>query len=235
MLNFSKPFNTSDNISEIFDLLPKGSNGNALNNLAPNYYDGAMLANDNEFFLYGGLLTQTGAFSSTPDAESVLAYQMYQYGPQKDRWSQGFFGAGLPEDTLTRYVAYGGAVNAPSENKAYYFGGLRSPLWGEIYVQNPNVSLSAVDTSDTLITLDMTTQQQEKWTNNTLPEDIKGRGGVDLVWVPVGEQGILVALGGVTYPDFSNPNLTSANEGQSVSRLCYDTPRRSADQCTGKR
>ncbi|KAK9420210.1 hypothetical protein SUNI508_06738 [Seiridium unicorne] len=226
LLNFSKPFNTSDNISEIFDLLPiGGSNGNALNNLAPNYFDGALLANDHEFFMYGGLLTQSDVRASTPNADSILAYQESQYGTPKGIWTEGFFGATLPDNTLNRYLAYGGAANAPSENKAYYFGGLHSPTWGEIYVQSPNASLSALNASNTLITLDMTTQLEETWKNVTLPSNIKGRGGPDLVWVPVGAQGILVALGGVTYPDFSNPDLVSANEGQSEA----DSPAFMAD------
>lgn len=215
MLNFSKPFNTSANISEVFGLLPKGFNGNSLNNLAPNYYDGALLGNDDEFFLYGGLLTQTSAFS-TPDAESILAYQLYQYGQEKQRWSPGFLSVDLPKDNLTRYLAFGGSASVPSENKAYYFGGLHSPSWGELYIQNPNASYSALNASNTFITLDLTTQQEETWSNTTLPNGVKGRGGVELVWVPVGAQGILVALGGVTYPDFSSPTLTSLNEGQSV-------------------
>lgn len=190
-----------------------------MNNLFPNYFDGAILANDDEFFMYGGLLTPTDAFSSTPNANSVFGYQMYQYGAQKAQWSQGFFGRSLPSDTMSRYLAYGGAASAPSENKGYYFSGLHSHKWGELYVQSPNESVSALDTAKSLITLDMTTQQDETWSNKTLPDDIKGRGGADLVWVPVGEQGILVALGGVVYPDFSNPNYTSANEGQSVGLI----------------
>ncbi|KAI1877277.1 uncharacterized protein JN550_001349 [Neoarthrinium moseri] len=213
-LNFSRPFNTSANISEILTTVPKGSIGNSLNNLAPNYFDGAMLANDNEFFLYGGLLTYTDTFAA-PDAENVIGYQQYQYGAPKEKFNQGFLFKELPEGDLTRYLAFGGAANAPSENKAYYFGGMRSRSWGPIYVPTINDSLNALETSDTLITLDMTTQQEETWHNDTLPPDIKGRGGSSLVWVPVGEQGILVALGGVTKPDFTNGNLTSENEGQS--------------------
>ncbi|KAH8200673.1 hypothetical protein TruAng_005137 [Truncatella angustata] len=217
LLNFSKPFNTSGNASEAFDLLPKGYNGLSFNNLAPNYFDGALLGNDNEFFMYGGLLTETAAFSSTPGAESILGYHKYQYGAQKPQFSEGFLGVNLPDGNLTRYSAFGGAANAPSENKAYYFSGLHSPLWGELYIQNSNASVSAINTSDSLITLDMTNQGSETWSNITLPDSVKGRGGADLVWVPVGEQGILVSLGGVTNPDFSSPTLQSLNLGQSVS------------------
>ncbi|RYP03701.1 hypothetical protein DL764_004962 [Monosporascus ibericus] len=193
--------------------ISKAPNGNAANNLAPNYYDGAMLANDHEFFLYGGLLRRTDAFTP-PDADEVLSYQVSQYGTQKDGFQPGFVETELPEG-MTRYVTYGGAVNAPSENKAWYFGGMRADEWGPIFFPSANTSLNPTNASHTLITLDMTTQQQEVWTNVTLPQDIRGRADPEVVWVPVGEQGILVVLGGVSYPDFATPSGSSENPGQS--------------------
>ncbi|RYP58251.1 hypothetical protein DL769_009044 [Monosporascus sp. CRB-8-3] len=193
--------------------ISKAPNGNAANNLAPNYYDGAMLANDHEFFLYGGLLRRTDAFTP-PDANEVLSYQVSQYGIQKDGFKPGFVEKELPEG-MTRYVTYGGAVNAPSENKAWYFGGMRADEWGPIFYPSSNTSLNPTNASHTLITLDMSIQQQEVWTNDTLPPEIKGRADPEVVWVPVGEQGILVVLGGVSYPDFATPSGSSENPGQS--------------------
>ncbi|KAK6211817.1 hypothetical protein LQW54_005677 [Pestalotiopsis sp. IQ-011] len=212
-LNFSKPFNTSTNISEIMEPISKAPNGNAANNLAPNFFDGAMLHNDAEFFLYGGLTTKTDKYSP-PDADNVLAYQLYQYGPEKEQWFPGFIQDSLGDDA-TRYLAFGAGVSAPSEEKAWYFSGLRSRTWGEIYYPTINDSINPLDASNTLLTLNMAEQQQETWSNATLPDEIKGRGGADVVWVPVGDQGILVSLGGVVYPDFNNGNLTSENRGQS--------------------
>ncbi|KAF7539028.1 hypothetical protein G7054_g2418 [Neopestalotiopsis clavispora] len=214
-LNFSKPFNTSTNISDIMEPISKAPNGNAANNLAPNFFDGAMLHNDAEFFLYGGMTLRTDKYQP-PDADDVLAYQLYQYGPEKDQWFPGFIQDSLGDD-ITRYLAYGGGVSAPSEQKAWYFGGLRSRTWGQIFKPSTNDTLNPLDASNTLLTLDMAVQQQETWTNATLPDEIKGRGGVDVVWVPVGDQGILVALGGVVYPDFNNGNFTSENKGQSTT------------------
>ncbi|RYO83427.1 hypothetical protein DL766_002617 [Monosporascus sp. MC13-8B] len=193
--------------------ISKAPNGNAANNLAPNYYDGAMLANDHEFFLYGGLLRRTDAFSP-PDANEVLAYQVSQYGIQKDGFKPGFVKKELPEG-MTRYVTYGGAVSAPSEDKAWYFGGMRADEWGPIFYPSSNTSLNPTNISNTLITLDMSTQLQEEWTNDTLPQEIRGRADPEVVWVPVGEQGILVVLGGVSYPDFATPSGSSENPGQS--------------------
>lgn len=213
--NFSRPFDKDTNISTILGRISKAPNGNAANNFAPNFYDGAMLANDNEFFLYGGLLRRTDAYSP-PDAKDALSYQISQYGPAKPAFRPGFVQAELP-DGLTRYITYGGAASAPSENKAWYFGGMRSPSWGPIFYPSANASINPSNTSHTLITLDMEIQQQETWSNVTLPPEIKGRADPELVWVPVGEQGILVVLGGVTYPEFNNPTANSQNEAQSVS------------------
>lgn len=218
MLNFSTPFNISNaqtptNFSSILNPLSRVSGG-AANNLAPNYFDGAMLGNDNEWFLYGGLVAQTDAYSP-PRSDDVIAYAAYQYGAQKPAFGAGFFTAQLP-DPMTRYVAYGGAANAPSENKAWYFSGMKSPTDGPIfYPSGSNESILAVNVSNTLITLDMSTQSSEKWTNTTLPGNIKGRAGPELVWVPASSQGILVALGGVTYPEFDNAAHKSKNETAS--------------------
>lgn len=212
-LNFSKPFKITDNITALFEILPKGLAGGAANNFAPNYLDGAMLANDHEWYLYGGLLRATEGFSP-PAGDSVLEYQESQYGVDKPGFLPGFSIRDLPKG-MTRYLAYGGAANVPSENKAFYFSGMSSKSKGEIF------QIGGIDTADvisnTLIELDMETQLQETWKNITLPSRIKGRANPELVWVPVGEQGILVSLGGVVFPDFSSIIAQSEDSTESVS------------------
>ncbi|KAK0619948.1 hypothetical protein B0T14DRAFT_220847 [Immersiella caudata] len=215
-LNFSRPFSTTDNLTAIFGAVSKVSEGTAAKNLAPNYVDGAMLGNHEEWFLYGGLLRETKEFSP-PAAANVLAYQKYQYGVQKDGFLPGFVYDDLPED-MTRYLAYGASAAAPSENKAWYFSGLRAQGYGPIYEPGFNETLTATNVSNTLITLDMATQLQEVWKNDTLPADIPGRANPELVWVPVGKQGILVALGGVVFPDFSSHLSKSPNEAESKAQ-----------------
>lgn len=187
--------------------------GEATNNLKPNYYDGAMLANDHEFVLYGGLLPYT---ANLPDPDQVLYYRASGYGVPDQKFIPGFDGGKLP-DGMTRYVTYGGAANAPSENKAWYFGGSRSPLGGPIYQPVFNNSLNPIDVSNTLVTLDLSESQSETWTNVTLPPNIPSRANPSVVWVPVGDQGILVVLGGVAYPEYNNANHESLNIAQSVS------------------
>lgn len=212
-LNFSLPFNMSQNISALFQKQHKSGDGSA-NNDAPLYFDGAMLANDDDYFLYGGLLIETDR-NSDPDANEIREWRGYDYGVEKPSFAAGFQ-TDKPTN-LTRYLAYGGASNAPSENLAFYFSGMRAPDWGEIYYPSGNESLTASVVADTMIILDMAVQDSETWSNVTLPDDIPGRANPELVWVPVGEKGILVALGGVVYPEFITGFHASDNQTASVS------------------
>lgn len=183
-----------------------------------------MLANDAEFFLYGGALFRNDDLYDQPAADAVLAYQAFQYGTDKPLWQKGFHPAHL-DDGVTRYVASGAAVSAPSENKAWYFSGLTSPTRGPV-MSNNNRSTMAMNISNTLISLDMATQLEEKWSNSTLPDDIKGRSNAEAIWVPVGKQGILVVLGGVTYPEWATVTHKSEDVAASVSgSLCVPTSR----------
>lgn len=213
-LNFSVPFNMSQNISALFQEQRKAGDGLA-NNIAPTYVDGAMLANDDEYFLYGGLSIKTDT-STDQDANEIREWQGYDYGVEKPQFAPGF--KTVQPTNLTRYLAYGGASNVPSENLAFYFSGMRAPDWGKVYYPSGDESLTASVVSDTLITVDMAVQDYETWSNVTIPSDIPGRANPELVWVPVGEKGILVALGGVVYPEFITGYHASDNQSASVSR-----------------
>lgn len=212
-LNFSTPFSMSQNITALFEEQHKAGDGSA-NNIAPTYVDGAMLANDDEYFLYGGLSTQTDT-GIDQGANEITEWQGYDYGVEKPQFPQGF--KTVQPTNLTRYLAYGGASNVPSENLAFYFSGMRASGWGEVYYPSGNESLTASVVSDTLITLDMAVQYSETWSNVTIPSDIPGRANPELIWVPVGEKGILVALGGVVYPEFITGYHASDNQSASVS------------------
>jgi len=220
LLNFSTPFKTSDNISNVFTTVSKAAGGGNANNVGPLYYDGGMFANDYEWFTYGGLLTETDAFDP-PDANSVTSYAAYPARNQ-GQFEKGYTLRKLPNG-ITRYVTNGAAVSVPSENLGFYFGGLRSADWSSIfYSPGPkNASYRADIQSLTLIELDMTVQLKETWTNYTLPTEVPGRANAELVWVPVSEQGILVAIGGVIYPSFDNINQTNnaTAEAYSVSNF----------------
>ena len=53
-LNLSTPFNTSSDFMSILSNMSVA--GGAATNIAPNYVEGEMLSNDNEFYLYGLVL-----------------------------------------------------------------------------------------------------------------------------------------------------------------------------------
>ncbi|KAI0161759.1 hypothetical protein GGR52DRAFT_576059 [Hypoxylon sp. FL1284] len=213
VLNFSTPFNVSTNVSTLFTTLSKVPAGTAANNFAPNYYGGALLHNDDEFFLYGGAtINLTG--DAPPDGDNVLSYMASQYGDNEQYFPPGYRNIKLPDD-VNRYVTYGDGANAPSENKAWYFGGYRTETWGQIYDGSPDEAYQPTNVSNTLIRLDMSLQQQEDWSNASLPRSTPSRAGPSVVWVPVGSQGILVVVGGVTYPSFANLDGHSSNEAQN--------------------
>ncbi|RVX66076.1 hypothetical protein B0A52_10010 [Exophiala mesophila] len=194
MLNFSTPFNTaSTNLSALLQRMPKA--GGAGNNIAPNYVDGTMFTNDGELYLYGGLPRLTDA-TSPQSAQAVLGYEAYQYGPDRPSWAPGFYQGTLPDD-VTRYVTNGAGVSAPSENLGFYFSGMRAPDWGPIYYDDSSANVTA----NTLIQVDMSTMRNEEWTNITIPDNIPARANAELVWVPVSERGVLVAVGGVIEPE----------------------------------
>ncbi|KAL0933343.1 kelch repeat protein [Colletotrichum truncatum] len=201
--NFSKSFDGTTNLTNLIGTKAKSLGGSgSTNSIAPNMIDGALLYNDAEFFLYGGALRKKTDVAESPDGDRALVWRWYDY-PEKP-----LFEAGGDQMTLsngiTRYVAYGGAASAPSENKAWYVGGMRSPVWGDVFRGETNRTLTANTTSNYLITLDMSQQYAEKFSNETLPSFIKPRANPSVVWVPVGPQGILVVVGGVTYPEVAN-------------------------------
>jgi hypothetical protein len=212
-LNFTKAFDLSkDNQTALFE--PKEKVGGAGNNVAPNYIAGGALGNDAQFFLYGGLTLISGAYEDA-DANDVLEFQKYTYGVNDIR--PGFVAEKLPED-VTRYVAYGASISAPSENKAWYFSGLRSNVSGIIYADKLAGNFPT-DVSESMIQLefDKDSQNTETWKNLTLPENVAGRASAEGVFVPVGENGVIVFVAGVTHPDFASISEESDNQAALAS------------------
>jgi len=175
------------------------------------------MANDYEWYTYGGLLQLTSAYP-TPADNAVAKYEVYQYGAPK-QFGEGFVLEQVPAG-MTRYITDGAAVSIPSENLGFYFGGLKSASGGPIYdpATTNSSTLNADTLSNTLISLNMSVQRGETWSNDTLPTSVPGRANAELVWVPVSKQGILVAIGGVIDPTYMNANetITAAQKALSV-------------------
>jgi hypothetical protein len=214
--NLSYAFTPDTNVSGLLlqDPLSKALGGvGQSNGNTPNYVDGALLANDDEFFFFGGL--PNVVFGPPPAKDSLLDYQAFHYGPASPNFETGFQGQNkLPSD-VSQYVTFGGAANAPSENLAWYFSGMTSGSGGPLnYLFNDTTRPSKI--SNYLVTVDMALQNFETWTNKSLPNPVKGRASPELVWVPVGAKGILVALGGVVFPEYANVSRHSQNPQASV-------------------
>ncbi|KAJ6447083.1 galactose oxidase/kelch, beta-propeller [Purpureocillium lavendulum] len=217
--NFSNSFSADTNVTQLLlnNEFSKALGGK-VDSLSsqPNFVDGALLGNDAEFFLYGGTMLKNSQLYDEPAADDVLKYTAYQYGADKPLFKTGLLDSRLNND-VNRYVSYGAGVSAPSENMAWYFSGLTSPSRGPFYSNSVNTSTKAVNVSNTLISVDLSTQLSEKWSNDTLPDKVQGRSNAEVVWVPVGKRGILVVLGGVVYPEWAwtTTSHTSSNESAS--------------------
>ncbi|KAI9800806.1 MAG: hypothetical protein M1825_003589 [Sarcosagium campestre] len=219
-INFTQPFKTSQNASEILKSVDKTAG--AANNLAPNYFDGFMFANDDELYLYGGLLRDTDSLRP-PAADAVLGYERFQYGPERESWEPGFYNGQLSEG-VTRYITAGAGVNVPSENLGFYFSGMQRRDGGDIRSGGrPQYNATTVATS--LITVDLSTMREEKWTNDTLDKDIPGRANAEIVWIPTVDQGILVAVGGVVNPEweFLIPSKSALSNNDKTSPTFMET------------
>ncbi|KAL2823247.1 hypothetical protein BDW59DRAFT_148895 [Aspergillus cavernicola] len=191
-LNLSSSFDTATtNLTSLFGSMQKA--GGAANNIAPTYQDGVMFANDNMFYLYGGLTEPTAAHDDPP-ADTVLAYELYQYGADSNLWRPGFLSTDL--DNITRYVTNGAGVSSPSENLGFYISGMRAPNWGPIWGNN-----SATNLSQHMIQVDMADMNNPVWSNLTIPNYVPARANAEAIWVPVSESGAVVLIGGVINPE----------------------------------
>ncbi|OBT66303.1 hypothetical protein VE03_04343 [Pseudogymnoascus sp. 23342-1-I1] len=215
-LNFSTPFTTSTNFSSILTPLPVVLG--ASNNIAPVYYDGALLANDAEFLSYGGLLLGS-ALLSPPGPQDSLGYEAYNLGPADRKFSPGFIQKTITSG-VTRYVGFGSGVSVPSENRGFYFGGMQAKGRGEVYMVQGSATTDPTIYSNDLIDLDMSAQLEEVWSKHTIPATVPGRASPEVVWVPVGEKGVLVVVGGVVNPVFTNASytLTDAQMAESQTK-----------------
>lgn len=222
--NLSYAFTSNTNLTGLLlrDLLSKAVGGTGQSDIgATNFVDGALLANDDEFWFYGGQAElQLEPF---PTKNSVIGYEAFQYGDLSTNFHSGFVPSRTLPGNVSQFVTFGGAARAPSENLAWYFSGATSESGG-ILPKSTNDTDRPTKISNYLITLDLKDQLFETWDNQTLPPDIKGRASPEVVWVPVGVQGILVALGGVVFPEYAGKNRASQNTTASVGNASKCSP-----------
>jgi len=73
--------------------------------------------------------------------------------------------------------------------------------WTEVIYGRTTPDVSAGALSNYLITADFSSQQIPTFTNTSIDSSIAPRAGASMVFLPVGTQGILVVLGGVSVFD----------------------------------
>ncbi|KAF3919424.1 hypothetical protein ABW21_db0208296 [Orbilia brochopaga] len=182
--------------------------------------NGFMAANDNSFWLYGGLLADTAAVNRYPPADDIQVYDVYQQN-QPRVWNQGWQVGAALSDGVNRYVAGGAGVNVRELNQSFYFSGARNSKWGEI--RGPGIVKAqyyANVTSQQFITADLSDQPHTPWTNTTLPSNVRPRVSGEMVYVPAGKLGALVVIGGVTNADWQAQSVDgqdSATINKAVS------------------
>ncbi|KAJ5934534.1 hypothetical protein N7466_004081 [Penicillium verhagenii] len=192
--SLSDSFNTTSNFSDILHL--KAIAGGAGSNIDPTFIDGVMFANDGEFYLYGGAAMLSSDSTEASSEDTVLGYEAYQYdGVTIQDWDPMWWTDTLP-DNMTTYITNGAGESAPSENLGFYFSGMHASSWGSIFYPAEAANITA----NTLITVNMTVMRSETWENDTIPSYVQGRANAELVWVPVSESGVLVAIGGAYDP-----------------------------------
>ncbi|SPN98562.1 uncharacterized protein DNG_01608 [Cephalotrichum gorgonifer] len=215
-LSLRTSFTIPQNFTPLFQTHPKSNPSKG--EISPIFSDGSLLANDDRFLLYGGVYPFSDSYPDPP-GDSVVEFQAYPAGDSGTAdFSPAFADEELPRD-VTRYLAYGAGVSAPSENKAWYFSGLRSPSGGVIYEGYGVPEAVASNISDTLISVTFSDKDgdEDTWRNETIQDKARGRGGAAGVFVPVGEQGILVFVGGATFPEFAYATHKSENPAAQKS------------------
>ncbi|KAF3915916.1 hypothetical protein AA313_de0204628 [Arthrobotrys entomopaga] len=169
--------------------------------------DGFMAANDNGFWLYGGLIRDTNSIQSYPNADSIQVYDVYEQGPTRI-WQQGWQNGAILSNNVNRYVAAGAGVNVRELNTTYYFSGARIRGDGTVRDQyRANV------TSDQLISADLSDQVRTQWSNFTLSSPARPRINAEMVYLPAGKLGVLVVLGGVLNADWQTPSAAEIISG----------------------
>ncbi|PLB37796.1 uncharacterized protein BDW47DRAFT_117778 [Aspergillus candidus] len=209
-------FDTSTtNLTALLHVMPTTGVQSA-GNLALTYFDGAMFANDEQFYLYGGI-TRKFDDDPPPAEDYTIGYERYEYDGHREKWRSGFRGDKLDND-VTMYVSNGASVSAPSENLGFYFSGIQRKDRGPIYLHGIHDNMTEITESDTFVTVDMSKMRGNKWANHTLPEYVVGRANAEAVWVPVSGKGIVVILGGVINPAALDGWSTPSKEDQSESK-----------------
>lgn len=111
-------------------------------------------------------------------------------------------------------ISNGAGANAPGEKLGFYFGGLKKQDASIIQNIDPDNQNTTIPSND-LIVVDLAERKHATWTPNPLPEYIRTRAEAGLAWIPAGENGMLVAIGGAFEP--TDHYVDGANSSKEAS------------------
>lgn len=144
------------------------------NDTIPNVNGGYLWADNTNkmFYLFGGEYNN----ETPPDS-----FELYGYDVLNDNW----ISRGAPDVSINA-VSYGAGVSVSERGEGYYFGGWLS--------NNSVADWSGPPLATTgLVKYDLVANT---WTNNTGPDGIRRAEGA-LVYIPAGDGGMLLYLGGI--------------------------------------
>ncbi|CAF3455230.1 unnamed protein product [Fusarium graminearum] len=171
--NFTNTFFTYNDLDSISDGdMPEFHTGLSKNGSIPSV-EGGILWEDSinkRLYLYGG------EFEDGP----TEPFNLYSYDILYDEWHT----YGSPPNSV-KAASYGAGVSIPSRGEAYYYGGWLSDKSVQDW-QGEKVASSG---------LIKYTMDSNKWSNVTGPDDTGRAEGV-MVFLPVGDDGMLVYFGG---------------------------------------
>lgn len=109
--------------------------------------------------------------------------------------------AGQSLANVSSYVTNGAWTSAPSENRAWWLGGMEALNKGPIRsTPSTNKTDAANTTSRRFIQADLRNPGNAILTDLDLPDTVQTSAEGALIWLPYGRRGILLAFGGVSHP-----------------------------------
>lgn len=149
------------------------------NSSIPSVHGGVLWPDEvnKRIYLYGGEF-----YDSTP-----WPFALYAYDVINDFWDV----VNAAGSSQTRGLSYGAGLSISSRGEAYYYGGWMNNGTDADWGSNPG------HVSSFLLQYDM---DLNVWTNQTGPDDI-GRAEGAMVYIPAGDGGMMVYLGGIRGQD----------------------------------
>ena len=169
------------------------------NDSIPSVSGGTLWADDvnKRFYLFGGEYYQ-----QPPPA----SFTLWSYDVLNNVWES----FGSPRETSIRPLSYGAGLSISERGEGYYYGGWMSNSSIADWSGPPAASSS-------MIKYDM---DSNSWTNITGPDNTKRAEGV-MVFIPIGDGGMLVYFGGVQ--EIRDSNGTNEVVGQPMDEIfLYD-------------